>query len=166
MYKLSKVPPLEGLTPPVEEGEKAPSDLLLHHTSGLKSSLPAPPPVIHTSTVSVVGGGEPGIIHTSTSGSGLSSDRYVTSSSGGSYAGQSAPENLSKSVTSNMCVRQAGVQDRHKNIGGLVTNDSYRLLPEILMPPPPAPRSFDSHSKPRMFYKHEASQVPHLGGGG
>ena len=125
MYKLSKVPPLEGLAPPVEEGEKGPSELLLHHNpptgspGGLKSSPTRSPPSSQ--------GPLPLVIHSSSPVTTLH-DRHVTSSS---PSGQTVPENLSRDVSG---------RQRHIS-GGLVTKDCYnRLLPEILMPPPPAPR--------------------------
>ncbi len=127
MYKLSKVPPLEGLAPPVEEGEKGPSELLLHHNppsgppGGLKSSPTRSPPSSQ--------GPLPLVIHSSSPVTTLQHDRHVTSSS---PSGQTVPENLSRDVSG---------RQRHIS-GGLVTKDCYnRLLPEILMPPPPAPRN-------------------------
>ena len=131
MYKLSKVPPLEGLAPPVDEGEKGPSELLLHHNSpagppaGLKSSPTRSPPSTQ--------GPLPLVIHSSSPVTTLHSssqhDRQVTSSS---PSGQTVPENLCRDVSG---------RQRHIS-GGLVTRDCYnRLLPEILMPPPPAPRN-------------------------
>ena len=160
------------ITPPVEEGEKVSSKLLLHHTSGIKSS---PPPIIHavsTSSPTIGINVTPSVLGTH--------DRYVTSSSScytATGGHQTEAENLSKakeSVTDDVISGVSALNDnkrnyddghqttdadnqmtkdadsqqetdytnsaRLKNISGLVSKDSYRLLPEILMPPPPVPR--------------------------
>ena len=117
-YHTFKVPPLEGLTPEVIQ--KASSLLLRTSSGGLQSS--------------------------STSNSSRLEQQqqptYVTSTS--SVAQQSEdeadeqPENLSKDGT---VVGRSTASASSGHVNKDSSPSSYRLLPEILMPPPPAPRN-------------------------